>query len=129
MKINVKLRNGNIREFETPIQVGDLVVITRPGCQYSSYKIAFEYFGFTIDDVYHVPYNLHGKNPCQPPPGEDRKIWRVCNYVMHSSCANTLICHLKDKDGHNVVIGCDGIKIIRRPKTTVIKKDTIQLMC
>lgn len=111
----VETRNGvvSIRNKHN-VAIGDIVKITVFGQIYSTYHRAFKCFWGDENDGFHSrgglklrPYITNGLYS---------NIWKVVGIGSHMNYYGTLILHLKDMFGRNLVIGMDGVRIIRKAK-------------
>jgi len=101
MELIIKLHNGRFEKINTNYHIGDYVKIWYSGYQYPSYATAFQYFWGT-----YVTTDLE-KNELV----EDT--WKIMNFSVHadySSLHTSLLIHIRNRKGDNVVISENGIR-------------------
>ena len=104
MNIRVLKNNGEIKFCESKCWVGDIVNISSLGHHYPTYTDAFLYFwGTNKNDDKHSDVN------------SKTQLWKVINIAMHGSL-HSLIYHIRNLHGENLVIGQCGIKVVSQNK-------------
>lgn len=112
------------------LRVGDIVKVENFGGTYPTYRAAFfVFFGGAYDDFHdgesgyqHTQYPLEGLY---------KNMWKVVGIGLHRNCSvsyatkASILCHLKDYCGRNLVVGMAHLKVIRKSKD---ERDTFPIV-
>ena len=127
MKIIGNKRNGGRITFNNcGVCIGDIVRVMDAGEQYSSYISAFQHF-WGGDKNYYIPYGGRRNRYKSNVKLSDREnTWIVKNMALHGDHPEYILLHLRSRDFKNVVLGIQGVKVIRplkvRPKEFEIEQ-------
>jgi len=118
LEFTYKFEDGRIRLDTFPFRPGDLVEVIDWGEHYSSFKTAFNAFGFGEQ-------KRHGYNcDVQSYYANRPKIFKFVAALEHCDYPQNIICHIRSMQGHNFVIGIEGLKPVKVYPLRKLKGET-----
>ena len=107
LKFTYKFENGNKLYKKLPFRPGDLVEVADWGEHYSNFTTAFNAFGFGKQ-------KSHGFNTDRQAIAANRPhVFKFVAALEHNTYGGRIICHVRSMQGHNFVIGIDGLKPVK----------------
>ena len=116
LEFTYKFENGNKLYKKLPFRPGDLVEVADWGEHYSNFTTAFNAFGFG-EQIRHG-YNSYEQSANRP------KIFKFVAALEHSQYGGCIICHVRSMQGHNFVIGINGLKPVKVYPLRKLKGET-----
>ena len=108
-----------------PFRVGDVVRVTDWGESYSIYTKAFIYFTNSADTPYYCGFTLETEK--RRKEYGDKQCFKIINIAEHGDNNNGIIvCYIQDRAKHGVVIGPEGLKLVKQ--FPLRKNETINIV-
>ena len=118
LKFTYKFENGNELYKKLPFRPGDLVEVADWGEHYSCFQTAFNAFGFGEQ-------KSHGFNAKrQDIPANRPRVFKFIAALEHYRFKGCIICHVRSMQGHNFVIGINGLKPVKVYPLRKLKGET-----
>lgn len=118
LEFTYKFENGNGLYKKLPFRPGDLVEVADWGEHYSNFTTAFNAFGFGEQ-------KLHGYNSYEQYVAANRPpVFKFVAALEHYQYEGHIICHVRSMQGHNFVIGIDGLKPVKVYPLRKLKGET-----
>lgn len=127
-------KNMNIRLFEFinsegikkryPFRVGDIVRVINWGDSYPSYKEAFLHFTGQCNPPYYSNFLS-----CKQEEGERNGAcdFKIINIAEHGQSTRLILSYIKDRMGRGVVIGLEGLELVKQMPLRIGEKTVIKL--
>lgn len=124
---NVKFitKTGQEITLFTPFYIGDIVKVTSAGCQYTTYSHAFEHFWGSNTGSYQIPHKYNSYKPMLP---DKKNVWTIVGMVGNGILNNTIMYFIRSQDRRKVVMGEDGIKLIKHGAIKIVP-DKVKQLC
>jgi hypothetical protein len=117
LEFTYKFENGDEFYKKLPFRPGDLVEVADWGEQYSNFTTAFNAFGFGKQ-------KLHGFNTKREAIVNRPHVLKFVAALEHSQYKGCIICHVRSMQGHNFVIGIEGLKPVKVYPLRKLKGET-----
>lgn len=118
LEFTYKFENGNEFYRKLPFRPGDLVKVVDWGEHYSYFTTAFNAFGFGKQKLH--GFNTNGQAIVANRP----KIFKFVAALEHYNYTQCIICHVRSMQGHNFVIGINGLKPVKVYPLRKLKGET-----
>jgi hypothetical protein len=116
---------GEEKTLHTPYFIGDIVKVTSAGNQYDSYSHAFEHFWGSESGSYEIPST--GYRSYKPLLPDKKNVWIIVDMVGHGTFSDTIIYFLMSQERKKIVIGENGIELIKHGPIQRIPEKVMQL--
>ena len=118
LEFTYKFENGKGLYKKLPFRPGDLVEVADWGEHYSNFTTAFNAFGFGEQ-------KSHGFNTNRQATAANRPhVFKFVAALEHYQYEGRIICHVRSMQGHNFVIGIDGLKPVKVYPLRKLKGET-----
>jgi hypothetical protein len=117
LEFTYKFENGDELYKKLPFRPGDLVEVADWGENYSNFTTAFNAFGFGEQ-------KLHGFNTNRQAIANRPHVLKFVAALEHCQYKGCIICHVRSMQGHNFVIGIEGLKPVKVYPLRKLKGET-----
>jgi len=122
-KVFIYHKNSGRTDF-LPFRVGDIVRVIDWGESYSTYKKAFIYFTNSADTPYYCGFTLETEK--RRKEDGDKQCFKIINIAEHGDNNGNIVCYIQDRAKHGVVIGPEGLKLVKQ--FPLRKNETINIL-
>lgn len=106
-----------------PFRVGDIVRVTDWGDCYSSYVEAFVFLTGSCEKPYYSPNNYYIEKKRREEG--DKQLFKIVKIAEHKHGV-AILCYIQDRFKHGVVIGQEGLKLVKQ--FPLRKNETINII-
>jgi len=95
-----------------PFRIGDIVRVTNWSCSYPSYTEAFVFLTGSRETPYYSCNNLYIEDRRRE--DGDKQLFKIIKIAEHEFCNGNIICYIQDRTKRGVVIGLEGLKLVKQ---------------
>ena len=108
---------GDIEIAKLEFRVGDIVRVSSFGWCYTGWRAARDFFKLETEPYYNYNYTKRS----------NKTEFKIKKIAQHCFSSRQLVCYCTDREGKDIIIGTEGLKLIKQYPLRINEKREIQL--